>query len=571
MSKSILVIVLAALLLTPAGAQQFDEFVPHAAAVRRNYSFLSDLYVEIRKTEDGNIFFSPTSLYNLIALAYGGAGTSTAEQIAVLLHVDGTDEEFHTQTAALIEDLRDTGPNGPELTLAGALWPLVDYRILPDFLDLAARYGSTVQPLDYASDPAGAQRAINKWGEEQTRGLIKEILPEPGTITKKARFNMGNAIYFRGFWEMKFDERDTEDRPFTRVDGSTVSTPMMEQLQWFFIEWFDGYRIGVLPYLGERYVMAIVLPDKPEGIRELDENLTTDNLSLWSETIRNEQRTMPVHLLLPRFTLQWGFDATRAMMNLGAVDAFTPIVANFSGIDGKIDNLVAEWILHQAYIEVDEEGTKAAAISLGGGGCFLPGTPVTLAAGNRIPIEQVASGVQIQTVQPDTGGVVSGSVSAVESSTYRGDLITITVADSVEETIEATGNHPFYVLRGTDLASRPRPTDLSPHEPVSFAAGRWVEARHLKPGDILRSLYAGSEPRVTAVVSREGERQVFNLRIADFETYTVGTQGLLVHNKASAGEDVEEFYADHPFLYFIMDRRTGAVLFMGRMMDPSRN
>jgi hypothetical protein len=135
------------------------------------------------------------------------------------------------------------------------------------------------------------------------------------------------------------------------------------------------------------------------------------------------------------------------------------------------------------------------------------------------------------------------------------------------ETIETSWNHPFLVVRGQDLESRPMPMDLPPGEAVSTDHGRWVEARDIRAGDVL--LTRSGETTVSGTSSRKTRGEVYFLEIEKFHNHAVGPLGILVHNGAKESAGPPEFVADHPFLFFIQDQPTGSILFMGRVMDPS--
>jgi hypothetical protein len=165
-----------------------------------------------------------------------------------------------------------------------------------------------------------------------------------------------------------------------------------------------------------------------------------------------------------------------------------------------------------------------------------------------------------------TGESTVAPIASTQRHTYHGDMISVTAGGS---TVVGTGNHPFFVLQGRDLQARPRPADVPPDDQISFPAGRWVAARDLVVGDLL-VVTDGSTARVSSVRPSQRTLPVYNLTVGGLNTYCVGDLGAVVHNKGGVGEFPEEFRADHPFLYLIRDEPTGAILFMGRVVDPSR-
>jgi intein/homing endonuclease len=136
------------------------------------------------------------------------------------------------------------------------------------------------------------------------------------------------------------------------------------------------------------------------------------------------------------------------------------------------------------------------------------------------------------------------------------------------DSFQATGNHPFYVLRGQDLDSRPVPADVPGSGTGAYEQGRWVEARDLRAGDVLM-VKGGAGLLVGRVASRrESDTDVYNLDVDGPHNYAVHAEGILVHNKGSASVPPVPFVADHPFLFLIRDFDTGNILFMGRLVQP---
>ncbi len=180
-------------------------------------------------------------------------------------------------------------------------------------------------------------------------------------------------------------------------------------------------------------------------------------------------------------------------------------------------------------------------------------------------IEAIETGTKVYAYDPTTGEWIITRILKRESHQYEGDMIAIQAGPI---TIKATGNHPFYVLRGDSLASRPLPQDVPKEEKGITEQGRWVEARELKTGDALMDK-SGEDLIIISLSSRSEKAVVYNLDVEGCHNYAVSHRGILVHNKGSQELHVMMFRADHPFLFLIRDNATSIILFMGRVRNPS--
>ncbi len=324
-----------------------------AVAARGNAAFALDLY-HILAAEGGNLCFSPYSISTALAMTYAGARGETARQMAQALHFTLEEARLHPAFAELEAGLKASQDKGDVLMqIANKLWPQVGYPFLETFLTLTeAYYGVTITPLDYR-DPEAARLTINAWVEEKTHGKIKDLIG-PGLLSPITTLVLVNAIYFKGNWAEQFDPHRTAPVPFWRAPGDTVEVPMMGQAASFPYGETAGCQIVELPYVGEGLAMTFLLPAEPGGLAALEADLTVENLERWLADLWETD----VEVYLPRFKVTGAFELSRALMSLGMVDAFGG--ADFSGMDGTLSLFISA-VVHQAFVEVNEEGAEAAA------------------------------------------------------------------------------------------------------------------------------------------------------------------------------------------------------------------
>jgi len=206
------------------------------------------------------------------------------------------------------------------------------------------------------SDRKNAAALINDWVEENTGDKIKDLIKEDDIHDMLAMI-LTNAIYFKGLWANQFDVEDTTNRDFELSDGSKITVPTMRlfdnDITWNYTE-NDDLQILELPYKGDKLSMYILLP-KENNVTALEKNLTYDNFSDWKNGLYETQ----VEIFLPKFNLETEYSLADHLQNMGMNIPFTDN-ADFSGMNGKKD-LFIEKVRHKAFVEVNEEGTEAAA------------------------------------------------------------------------------------------------------------------------------------------------------------------------------------------------------------------
>lgn len=325
------------------------------AVVDANNEFAFDFYFELDKNELGNIFYSPYSLSAALAMVYEGADGKTADEIKTVFHFPDSNI-LRSNFAAIYNDLNNNN-NEYVLNTANALWSQKDFPFLPDYLEIIeGYYAGEVSNLDFAYKGEESRKVINSYIEDQTNNKIKDLIPF-GSLNKDTKLILTNAIYFKGTWVTQFNKEDTLDEDFTLISGKKIKTPMMKLYDvdgTYNYAWTDNLQILELPYNGDDISMLILLP-KENNIALAEEYLTNQKISELKNTF-NKQK---VNIILPKFKFETKYFMVEELTNLGISTAFTDD-ADFSGMNGK-HNLKIQDVIHQAFVEVDEDGAEAAA------------------------------------------------------------------------------------------------------------------------------------------------------------------------------------------------------------------
>jgi serpin B len=332
--------------------------------VECNNKFALNLYAKLKSTE-GNLFFSPYSISTALAMTYAGAKGQTARQMVDVLNFPTKSEEhkpylsqeqFHCDFGKIIKDMNARGTEDKyELSVANALWGQKGYEFLDEFLDLVkSNYDGGLNEVDFVEATEQARQTINMWVEEKTKDKIKELIKE-GVLSSMTRLVLTNAIYFKGNWASQFDEEQTIDAPFYVSASEEIVVPMMNQKGEFGYTETGDLQALELPYVEDELSMVIVLPKAKDGIDEVEEELTEEELAGWMEKLRERE----VVVSIPKFKMTQELSLAEVLQSMGIVDAFTS-VADFSGMNGKRDLFISA-VIHKAYVDVNEEGTEAAA------------------------------------------------------------------------------------------------------------------------------------------------------------------------------------------------------------------
>lgn len=345
-----------------------------------NNAFAWDLYQKLAP-QQGNLFYSPYSISLALAMTYAGAREVTEQQMAGTMHYTLPQNRLHPAFNNLDLTLAQRGQGakgkdgkGFRLNIANALWGQQGYQFLPAFLDLLAQnYGAGMRLLDFAQATEDSRLTINKWVSDQTENKIKDLIAQ-GAIDSATRLVLTNAIYFNAAWAEQFKPEQTQDGPFSLLDGSKVSVPMMQQTTSFGYAEGDGIQAVELPYDQNELSMVILLP--PAGkFQAFESTLDTSHAAALVGNLKYRR----VALTMPKFKFDSSFTLADELRALGMHDAFTYGPANFSGMDGT-RNLFIGQVIHKAFVAVDEQGTEAAAATavIMTAGAAMPQEPVTV-------------------------------------------------------------------------------------------------------------------------------------------------------------------------------------------------
>ena len=347
---------------TPGAGLGPDTAGYEQVVVDGNTMFALDLYATLAKEPDfegENLFFSPFSISSALAVTYEGARGDTADEIRSVFHLPANDTVRREGFLALDSDLSTTDRNYT-LNTANALWAEKTYPFLPGYIDIARIfYSADVNNLDFIDQPEASRLIINQWVEERTAGKITDLLPA-GSINPLTRLVITNAIYFKGTWVLQFDALKTTDQAFRTGPDATVTVPMMQRTDEDAIYGYaenDALQALRMPYSheeGKELSMLVLLP-RNDNLSAAEDILNPDDLARMRESM-TERRVM---VYFPKFSLDTEYRLPETLAAMGMPTAFT-MDADLSGMDGT-KNLYISEVVHKAFVEVNEEGTEAAA------------------------------------------------------------------------------------------------------------------------------------------------------------------------------------------------------------------
>ncbi len=331
------------------------------AVVQANNQFGIDFFSRLASDpaqEGKNIFFSPWSISSALAITYEGARNTTADEIRSVFHFPASYDTLRKGYLELSNGL-NSGNSGVTLNTANALWAEKTYPFLQDYINTADQYyGAEATNLDFVTKPEESRQIINRWVEEKTQNRIKDLIPEGG-IDPSTVLAITNAIYFKGTWVKQFDTAKTVEEDFVLDSGATVKVPMMVrndgEAEYWYMENDDLQVLG-MPYThtkGNGLSMLVLLP-KGNDLEAVESSLSAQRVAELNQAL-TYQRVM---VSFPKFKMETTYDLAGMLSDMGMPNAFQDV--DFSGMDGT-RNLFIDEVYHKAFVEVNEEGTEAAA------------------------------------------------------------------------------------------------------------------------------------------------------------------------------------------------------------------
>ncbi len=327
------------------------------AVVDGNNEFALDMYHQLENSSgrnSENVFFSPYSIYSAMGMLYEGARGNTASQIKAGMHFP--DPEILEPNYAHLYNRLNGNSSDYTLRTGNALWVQAGFKISEEYKKRVEEFfGGKAAELDFVGNPVKSIETINRFISEQTNGKIKNLLG-PGSVDAYTRLIITNAVYFKGTWVYQFDKSKTRDMPFHLENGGTVNVKMMymkPDKQLYYLDTGNA-QILKLPYSGN-ISMLIILPKGSTKIKDLENSLDWETLKTWESQMKP---TRIKGVYLPKFKLETKYHLENPLKGLGITEAFNPVAADLSGI---ADGLYVKSVIHKAYVNVDEEGTEAAA------------------------------------------------------------------------------------------------------------------------------------------------------------------------------------------------------------------
>ncbi|MBN3313106.1 ILEU inhibitor, partial [Atractosteus spatula] len=378
-----------------------------ASLASAHTSFSLDLFKRLSAdNRTGNVFFSPLSISSALAMVYLGAQGNTATEMAqvssdtvrlsshcvsILLNEKKTqcrklksshitlqlttgnplklsscetvEDDLHVGFSKLISELNKAGAPY-KLSMANRLYGEKSFNFVEQYIaETRKHYQAELEPVDFITGAEAARQNINAWVEKQTQEKIKDLLAK-GTIDSMTRLVLVNAIYFKGNWEKKFNMAATREAPFHLNKNETKPVQMMYQKGKFALKFIPevSCQILELPYLGKELSMLIMLPsaivDDSTGLEKLERELTYGKLMEWTKPDMMDIKE--VEVLLPKLKFQEAYDLKEVLKSMGMVDAFDSTRSDFSGMSSS-SQLFLSKVVHKSFVELNEEGTEAAA------------------------------------------------------------------------------------------------------------------------------------------------------------------------------------------------------------------
>lgn len=325
--------------------------------VESNNSFSFNIFNEIVSNEatDKNVFISPLSMYYALSMAGNGANGDTYLAFSDVLGWDSYEKQSVLNSMKVLFD--ELIPNNPEVVveIANSLWPNENFYVKEDFISESQNYfNAEVKTLNFLAP--GAVDLINDWIADKTDDKITDMLDQ---ISPDAVLYIINAIYFNAIWKYQFEDTSNYQAPFLKIDDTHQDVTFMQQKAPLKYLYTDDFSSVKLPYVDSNYIMTVYLPNQGSSTNSFLEEFTAQNWKLWNDSFEYKDVT----LSLPKFKFVFGTRLiNKELIDLGLGIAFSPALADFSNITDQ--QIFISRVLHKAFVEVNEEGTEAAAATI---------------------------------------------------------------------------------------------------------------------------------------------------------------------------------------------------------------
>ncbi|MEG4199477.1 serpin family protein [Microcoleus sp. Pol12A5] len=326
-----------------------------ARLVAANTKFGFNLFNTLSKQQPNqNIFISPTSVALALSMTYNGVSGETKQEMTKVLEFTGmTPQEINAANQNLQNSLQKNDPN-VQVLIANSLWAKQGFSLKPEFLQINQEYyNANLTEIDFTSPQAPS--IINKWVSQKTQGKIDQIVEE---ISLDPVLFLIDAIYFKGNWQTPFDKSQTANKTFYLTDSSSKQHLMMSQSGFYRCYATDTFQAVSLPY-GKKGALSmyIFLPNSNTNLATFSQQLTAENWNKWMQEFRERNCIIEI----PRFTIEYKVELKSTLIALGMAGIFEPSKDEFSLMTDV--NVAVDSVKHKTFVEVNEEGTVAAAVT----------------------------------------------------------------------------------------------------------------------------------------------------------------------------------------------------------------
>ncbi|KAM5237688.1 antithrombin-III [Ctenodactylus gundi] len=332
---------------------------------KANSRFATTFYQHLADSKDDNdnIFLSPLSISTAFAMAKLGACNDTLKQLMEVFKFDTisekTSDQIHFFFAKLNCRLYRKANKSSRLVAANRLFGDKSLTFNETYQDISeAVYGAKLQPLDFKGNAEQSRETINKWVANKTEGRITDVIPSEA-INELTVLVLVNTIYFKGLWKSKFSPENTRKELFYKANKETCSAFMMYQEGKFrYRRVAEGTQVLELPFKGDDITMVLILPKPEKSLSKVERELTSEVLQEWLDELEEVMLVVD----MPRFRIEDGFSVREQLQGMGLVDLFDPEKSQLPGIVAEgPDDLYVSDAFHKAFLEVNEEGSEAAA------------------------------------------------------------------------------------------------------------------------------------------------------------------------------------------------------------------